>query len=276
MKVLDDYDKQKLFNFIKTKELFKNFDYSTIGELCTFNVDGNGKNIRGRVEILSTEPLKFRIMLQNDILNTFSISTSSQATVFHEFCHCLEIATTLKHYNFYTLHNRPQDNTWQLLFSTAIECWGEYFACFHSCKLRKETRVLTPKIKNLYLYKQLFSKNFNHDDSIKYVEELWDGIVNMIRTTVILAACYHSTGDIQYANELHLQNTHPKYNILDDYIKNIVQYFHQLYETYPQWVSKDKFIEIGYTLFSLIKYLDLNFSTNDLSDSFMLKYCPKQ
>lgn len=276
MKVLDDFDKQKLFNFIKTKELFKNFDYSTIGELCTFDVDGNGKNIRGRVEILSTEPLKFRIMLQNDILNTFSISTSSQATVFHEFCHCLEIATTLKHYNFCTLHNRPQDNTWQLLFSTAIECWGEYFAYFHSCKLQKETRVLTPKIKNLYLYKQLFSKNFNHDDSIKYVEELWDGIVNMIRTTVILAACYHSTGDIQYANELHLQNTHPKYNILDDYIKNIVQYFHQLYETYPQWVSKDKFIEIGYTLFSLIKYLDLNFSTNDLSDSFVLKYCPKQ
>lgn len=271
MKVLDDYDKQKIFNFIKTKELFKNFDYSTIGELCTFDVDGNGKNIRGRVEILSTNPLKFRIMLQNDILNTFSISTSSQATVFHEFCHCLEIATTLKYYNYYETYNRPQENTWQIVFSNAIECWSEYFAYFHSCKLREENRNLDEQIEKIHKYKTTIKANFKSGVEIKYNDSLWDTLITIMRKTVILSSCYNSTHNRKYAEKLYLQDVNYKKNMFTDYFADIMHYFNKLYSEYPYWVSEDKFIEIGRKLFSITKYIDLDFSTHDLLDNGILK-----
>lgn len=276
MRELYHFEKRIIIDFIKTYPLFQDFDFNAISKIYLFEIDKDNKNICGRVEYLSSSPLTFNVLLRPDIFMTFQKSNRSKSVVLHEFCHCYEIATTSKLFDFYEKYKRPQYDTWQVIFATAIECWGEYFAYYFSVKFHEESFNLDSQIKALHTYKKAIPTCYKHNEEVPYTEDLWDTLIALIRKTIILAACYNSTKEVKYAEQLHLSNSILQETLFDDYFSDITNYFAELYNTYPTWVSEDKYIEIGRKLFSVIRYIDLDFSTPDLLDSGVLKYVPNR
>lgn len=276
MRELYDFEKRIIIDFVKTHPLFQDFDFNTISKIYLFESDKDNKNVYGRVEPLSSNPLTFKVLLCSNILMTFQKSNRSKSVVLHEFCHCYEIVTTSNLFDFYEKYKRPQCDTRQIIFATAIECWGEYFAYYFSAKFHEESFNLNSQIKALYTYKKALSTCYKHNEEVPYTDDLWNTLIALIRKTVFLVACYNSTKEIKYAEQLHLFNSISQKTLFDDYFSDITNYFTELYNTYPIWVSEEKYIEIGRKLFSVIKCIDLDFSTPDLSDSGVLKYVPNR
>lgn len=274
MRELYNFEKRIIIDFVKTYPLFQDFDFNVISKIYLFETDKDNKNVCGRAEPISLNPLALKVLLRSDILKTFQNSSRSKSVILHEFCHCYEIATTSKLFDFYEKYKRPQYDTRQIIFSNAIECWGEYFAYYHSIRLYEESRNLNPQIKSLCTYKKALSTLYRHNEEVPYVDDLWDTLISLIRKTVILAAYYNSTKELKYAEQLHLSNSNSQETLFDEYFSDITNYFAELYNTYPTWVSEEKYIEIGRKLFSIIRYIDLDFSTPDLLDAGVFKYTP--
>lgn len=61
-----------------------------------------------------------------------------------------------------------------------------------------------------------------------------------------------------------------RYKKIYTYIKRILPWLYDFYAQYPSNISESKLLEYGKVLYSIIHQYKLNFSTEDLSDNFIL------
>ena len=99
-------------------------------------------------------------------------------------------------------------------------------------------------------------------------EVVYDAILEFISYTIKLSARYNQSSDNLFI--LSLESISIVYKEHYDYIFEIISYMDELYKNYPNWVSNEKFLEIGKTLFGIIHKYNIDYSTNDLSDNFIL------
>lgn len=199
----------------------------------------------------------------------------SKNVILHELYHCKEIAITSSFLNWEKLYfHQTTDTTKLLLMDIAYNQWSEYYAYFHSSKMNhrdiKLSKYLSCVNSSLEALHIILIENPNMND-IQIPYYFIDNITDFIHTCVMLAAHYNATYDDKYIKVLKYIQRSSTYGKYYSYLKDIICYMDDLYNTYPQWVSELSFMELGRKLLSFIKIHSLTFSTDDLSDNFLVK-----
>lgn len=222
--------------------------------------------------------LYYELLLQQNIIddllseNEDSIQIS-ESIIMHELFHCKEISITSSYIDYNKLYFKEQFvTTRELLFDTAVQQWGEYYAHYNSAPKYERNIKISNKFSSIeaalcILYEEL-SKSSNIID-IQLPDSFITSMIQFIHISIMFVAHYNSTKNKKYQKELEYIERSSLYQKYFKYLKELSCYMDALYMTYPKWVSEKAFMELGYKLFSFIEINGITYSTNDLSDNFI-------
>lgn len=266
------YYKSILIGFIKET----NFPFESI-DAITF--EPNMTNY-GYVETINNKDIKFKIHLDDSILPDLSLNPNSTETfmtksvVQHEIFHCMEIKYL---YDEHILHSpNPLDNnfeittTYNFLYDEAVKLWSEIYAVYNNRKINviHEVPDVRLDIQSVQLWLSKISENAlkRTDKKIKLpletlavLHEFWYHLVSMIAL------------HIESNDQILIDDYKNSNNIISSYFCFVYDYIKINIDAYPIWLNEENYIKFGKCLMSIISYYGLNFSTEDLSDHFVLE-----
>lgn len=222
----------------------------------------------------------FELILQQAVLNDLLSEDEnkikvSQNIILHELFHCKEMITTSLYVDFHKLYfHTPITTTRLLLLDTAVQQWSEYYAYYHSSKTYERDIIISDYISSANASLKVLHDKLIETHNMSEIQILYSFITNLIdfiHICIILIANYNATYNKKYKKEFDSIKRSGIYGTYYPYLKDLLHYMNDLLTSYPKWVSESAFIELGYKLFSFIHINKLTFTTNDLSDNFMLK-----
>lgn len=155
------------------------------------------------------------------------------------------------------------------MYEQAVNIWSEFFACYHNRKINEWHEC--PNVENdlKQLYKWISATKFyleKHEDAklsedmLCFLHNFWYHMVSMI------AIHMHNHENILIKD---YENTEHEY--VSHYFKYIYECFKLDLESYPAWLSEEGYIELGKALMKILEFIQITYSTKDLSDNFIFK-----
>lgn len=230
---------------------------------------------------IKDENIYFEIEITDELLPYISSIQNStekfkaKSVIQHELFHCIEIEYLYEH-NILSHPNPLDDNfeittTYNFLYDEAVKLWSEFYAVYNNRSINEwheipDVRINIIEINRWFLAtKELSQNKVNGEirmckDMIKSLHAFWYNMIYMI-------ALYIKSDDSI---------------LIEDYIKSdidfIKEYFEIIYKIlklnidfYPLWLSEENYIQLGKSLISIMRFYHLDFSTDDLSDNFVLQ-----
>lgn len=268
------YYKSILIRFIKET----NFPFESID---TITFKPNMTNY-GYVETVDNDKdIKFNIYVDDSILPDLSLNPNSTETfmaksvVQHEIFHCMEIKYL---YDEHILHSpNPLDNnfeittTYNFLYDEAVKLWSEIYAVYNNRKINvmHEVPDVRSDIQSVQLWLLKLAENtLKRSDkkiklpleALKVLHEFWYHLVSMIAL------------HIESNDQILIDDYKNSNDIISSYFDFVYSYIKINIDAYPIWLNEENYIKFGKCLMSIISYYGLKFSTEDLSDNFMLEF----
>lgn len=274
-----DYN-ENIVNIVRDYSLQIGFDFNLIQRIHIIAYEKVKEWYGKVVPIMYNNNLYFELLFCKNLINDllFNDNTKlqlSKSIIIHELFHCKEMYITSRNIDCNKLYfHEPIVTTKMLLFDTAIKQWSEYYAYYNSSKYGDRQINLSNYICEVNTsLKVMYNKLVQTQDvsDVQMPISFITDIIDFIHRCIMLIAYYNSTHDKKYKNELEYFKRSLLYKDYYPYLKDLSYTFNNLYRIYPNWLSELSFIELGYKLFSFIHINKLTFTTNDLSDNFMLK-----
>lgn len=255
-------------------------DISKINEVQIIPSNENLGFLGKTAPILKNDILFFDLIFTDEVINWIIDDKNKQynhaiEVIAHELYHCEEMLITSQYINYKKIYfYNGIDTTYDLILNFAKKQFSEYYAYYYSSNyFLLNTNCTFKKVINDSSI-ALYVLSDNAKDNLKVIlpESFFEKIESFIYTCVKYLAKYHFTNDEKY---LH---------IFDEYKDNQMYYLHykhylwlnsflkETFTLYPQKMSEDFLISYGKNLLSIFKLYSLDYSTDDLSDNFILKY----
>lgn len=173
-----------------------------------------------------------------------------RSIVLHELQHCKEISITNQKIHIESIEKTPFKNLKGYYLYWGYHQWSEYFAYYHSSSIYPATIKGIDKFPNILQDIEILKFNNPYDiiiidsDEISYPENL----ESFVRNAIILIA--HLKSNVTSDAKIKLQEFTSLSEDLKIYFEKIIQLFDNLYQNYPDNISKDRFSEIGRLLFT--------------------------
>lgn len=236
--------------------------YEWLGKVETINIDGN---------------LYFELLLHHEVVNELISQDADKISraysiIMHELYHCKEMHLTSQYINWQELFfQKTFSTTKSLIIHTAIQQWSEYYAYYNSAKIKERKIELLDNLSPVEAVLITSHDRLIRINDTQLIDSFITRLTDFIRLSIMFVAYYNSTHSLQYLKELEKIQRCNLYSKYYSYFFDLASYMDILYNTYPNWVSEDKFIELGHKLFSFMKINHLYFSSDDLSDGFEIK-----
>lgn len=226
----------------------------------------------------------FDIELSDEIIPYISFSQNSTETfkaksIFqHELFHCKEIKYIYENHIFYSTNPLDQEfeitSTYNFLFDEAVKLWSEFYAFYNNRSINwwhevPDVRIDIKEVEKWFLASYKIARDSENSeikickDMFKTIHSFWYNMVSMI------ALHMQSEEDI-----LIEDFNNSEIPFIKAYFQCVYDFLKVYNEFYPDWLSEEKYIKFGKVLMSIMKFYHLDFSTDDLSDNFILKYVP--
>ncbi len=254
-----------------------------IDSKCLHSVDIIPKKYYGTVKhFIRDNQIYFIIELAEDILIDIkpiqnSTETFMAKSVFqHEVYHCVEIKNL---YESKVLSNpNPLDDefemttTYNFLYDEAVKLWSEFYAVYHNRKINEMHEVPDARIDIKDIHKWLLASldyvKRSSDNQVKIHSNMFASLHQFWYNMISLIALHICSGeDILIQDYINSESI-----IIKEYFQHIYLYLETCLRFYPVWLSEENYIKFGKILMSIMKFYHLDFSTEDLSDNFILKY----
>jgi len=259
----------------KSYEDFKNISFNNIVKIHLTVMDNNIEWLGMIVPNTLNNELIFELYIQNTIIdNLFSSDEDkfifAKSVILHELYHIKEMITTNKIIEIMPIYNIQKDCTRSMLINLGYRQWTEYYAHYNSAKYYYLYTTLDDVIYQSEITLTLIKELLNKEKQIQLFQYMYENIAKFISTSIKFIAIYNASQNISYVESVKKYGQSNFYIHHYEYIHKIIPYMDNLYQTYPNWVSEEKFLEIGKTLFSIIHNYGITYSTFDLSDNFIL------
>ena len=227
------------------------------------------------IPAVSSGKLNFELYIKRNIVEFLYSKNIEQkmygkSIIFHELYHVKEFLITNNAIPLMPIYNIIRNSTHSLLLYLGYIQWTEYYAHYNSTKYYqpysddiKESIELVDDILTTIKH------GIDIYDEYQLAEGLFKGINIFISCTIILSARYNQAHNESYMILLQSIHNETAFDRQYKYIRKMILYMDNLYQTYPTWVSEEMFLEIGKTLFSIIHDYGITYSTPDLSDNFI-------
>lgn len=223
------------------------------------------------LDIVITDDILIYTKNVQDSTETFK----SKSVIQHELFHCIEIKYL---YESKVLSNScPLDDDfvittmYDFLYDESVKLWSEFYAVYNNRKINEwheipDIRVDIEEIHRWFLASRELALDKTTND-VKMCKDMFKSLHTFWYHLVSLVA-------------LHIQSGEDI--LIDDYLSSdipyIKTYFQVIYDYlkanntfYPTWLSEDNYIKLGKMLMAITRFYGLDFSTEDLSDNFVLK-----
>lgn len=215
----------------------------------------------GRVDIASITPLTFNIFIsRNIIFYLFNEKEDKRslalAVIYHELIHCkaihkISIANIDLVEFFDTL--KGINNQRDLYMDIGYYQWQEYYAHFYSSKVYPSsiTDLSIINCENIYSTLKRFSIEDMFCERPTCVSTYNEFVYPFVEKLIILLANKNSINSESHIKELHQYELIS--NEFNDYIVKVNAVLIKYFITYPTWISKQKFYELGKVLLDVPK-----------------------
>lgn len=258
----------------KSLEDFKNVPIDAIIRIHITILNKRNDWLGKIVPILYEGKLAFEIFIHQSVIDDLQSDENdkigyARAVILHELYHLKEMSMTNNIIDVTLVHNIKRDCTFNLLNSLGYLEWGEYYAHFNSTKHYKGHNNMSDSIYQSEISLSVLSSKLDEENDVMMPEFMYDNIHSFISKSVIFAARYNCSQDESYIKNLRRYKNSNLYKAHYNYISDLIVYMDSLYQTYPNWISKSIFLDIGRRLFSIIHYYNITFSSDNLLDSFV-------
>lgn len=266
---------QSILNDAQSQDDFLDYPLTVISKIHITIIDRVGDWEAKITPIVLHGKLNFELYIKSNIveyLNSKDIEQNKygKSIIFHELYHVKEFLITNHAIPLMPIYDIIRNSTHSMLLYLGYIQWTEYYAHFNSTKYYQPTSDDIRESAEL-IAEILSTIKMGIDTYAEYQlpEGLFKGINLFISQTVILSARYNQTHDKSYMIQPQSIKSATDFKKQYNYINQIILYMDNLYQTYPAWISEEKFLEIGKTLFSIIHEYGITYSTPDLSDNFI-------
>lgn len=151
---------------------------------------------------------------------------------------------------------------------------SEYYAYYYSSSIYSEDTDYSSKqdINDSSISLYALHKKAKEDNEVYVPEEFMKKIKSFIYRCVKHIARYHYTNDIRHLQVFDKYKDDELYRFHYDYFIHLNPILKEMFSQYPQQMSDNFLLSFGKKLLSIFNYYSLDFSTNDLSDTFYFKY----
>lgn len=258
----------------KSYDDFKDITFDNIAKIHLTIMDNNIEWLGMTIPNISNNNLVFELYVQDTIIDDlFSKDEDkcmfSKSVILHELYHIKELVKTNNIIDIMPIYNIKKDCTRSMLINLGYKQWTEYYAHFNSAKYYCSNTTLSDVIYQSEITLSLIKQTIVDESQVQLFEFMYNNIAEFIATSIKFIAIYNESQDISYLKSLKKYEQNDLYINHYNYIHKIIPYMDELYHTYPTWVSEEKFLEIGKTLFSIIHEYGITYSTPDLSDNFI-------
>ena len=265
----------------------------TIGELKNIaqtNCDFNNLSFKdiNKIEIVRPNPdfcgkvdpfyinnsLLFDFLFDQDVINNLQstdikIKNKAISIVMHELYHYKEITITANNINYHGLiFDNNYSKTYTMVLSLGYKQWSEYYAYYNSAKYYQRNIIFDNVIRQSWATLQSIHDMLCKNNVIQMPFQLYLNIKNFISNAVMFAAQYSYCLNSEYLESIQRYQNDVYYSKHYEYIIALIEYMSNLYNSYPNWVSESKFIQIGKYLLNILQCYNITYLTNDLSDNF--------
>ncbi len=258
----------------KTYEDFKDTPLEKILKIHITVIDNNVVWLGKIIPSSSNNEIIFELFLQNSVIDDL-ISNDSSKTLFaksiilHELYHLKEITFTNKFLNIMPIYNVIRDCTRSMLVYLGYTQWSEYYSHYNSAKYYYSLPDLSDCIRQSEISLTVLKQVLDNEPQEQLPEFMYNNIKSFIEKTIKFVAIYNQSKDDSFLELIKRYEYEklflPHYN----FILKMIPYMDTLYQTYPDWISEEKFLMIGKELFSIINDYNITYSTSDLSDNFI-------
>ncbi len=258
----------------------KEFDFKDISFECIqkIMIVPPNSDFRGKiVPYYIMGKLVFDILLDKNIETNLSSDdvnnkNESLTIIFHEIYHYKEALITSKNIDYHKLmFDDNYSDTYTMVLCIGYKQWAEYYAYFNSAKYQIRNILFDTFIQKSWVSLQAMHNILLNTETIQMPFSFYESIKQFISNAIIFTAQYNYLPDHQYLTPLYKYKNNKDYSKHYEYIMELIPYMDNLYNSYPNWVSESKFVEIGKYLLNILHRFNIEFSTKDLSDNFIYK-----
>lgn len=223
----------------------------------------------------------FNIEISDDVLIYIKyIQDSTEAfkakSVFqHELFHCVEIKYLYENKKLkspYPLEDNFEiTTTYNFLYDESVKLWSEFYAFYNNRSINWWHEVPDIRIDIKEIHKWLLATRevaMNKKSSeVKMCADMFNSLHEFWYNMISLSALHMQSGENILIND-YLKAEIPYIQI---YFQTIYDYLKTNITFYPMWLSEENYIKLGRMLMLITRFYGLDFSTEDLSDNFVLK-----
>lgn len=263
---------EELKNIAQTNCDFNNLSFKDINKI---EIVIPNSDFCGKVDpFYINNSLLFDFMFDQDVINNLqapNIRTRDKATsiVMHELYHYKEITITANNTNYHNLiFDNNYSNTYTMVLSLGYKQWSEYYAYYNSSKYYQRNIIFDNVIRQSCATLQSMHNILYKNDIVQMPFQLYLNVKNFICNAIMFVAQYNYCLNSEYLKLIQKYQNDIYYSKHYEYIITLIEYMSNLYDSYPNWVSESKFIQIGKFLLNIFQRYNITYSTNDLSDNF--------
>ncbi len=258
----------------KTYKDFNDILFDNIVKIHLTVMDDNIEWLGMVVPNVSNNNLVFELYIQETIVDDLVSKdkdkiTFSKSIILHELYHIKEITITNNIIDIMPIYDIKKDCTRSVLINLGYKQWTEYYAHYNSAKYYCSNTNLSEAINKSEITLSLMKQIISNESQVQLFEFMYNNLNEFISKVVKFGAIYNMSQNNSYLESIKRYKYSSLYSHHYNYIHKIIPYMDSLYQTYPAWISEEKFLEIGKQLFSIIHKYNITYSTPDLSDNFI-------
>ncbi len=258
----------------------KEFDFKDISfeRIQKIMIVPPNSNFRGKIiPHYITGKLIFDLLLDKNATTNLSSNdinsrNESLAIIFHELYHYKEALITSKNIDYHKLiFDDNYSDTYTMVLSIGYKQWTEYYAYYNSAKYQIRNILFDNCVLQSWTSLQAMHNMLLDTETIQMPFSFYENIKHFISNAIMFTAQYNYLANSQYLTSICKYKNNKDYSKHYEYIIELIPYLRNLYNSYPNWISEAKFIEIGKYLLNILHRFNIEFSTKDLSDNFVYK-----
>lgn len=258
----------------KTYEDFKDVSLENINKIHITVKDDNIEWLGKIIPSNSNNNIDFELFLQSSVIDDLLSSDKSESSfaksiILHELYHLKEITFTNKFLNIMPIYDIIKDCTRSMLIYLGYTQWSEYYSHYNSSKYYYSLPELSDCINQSEISLTVLKQTLDKESPAQLPEFMYNNIKSFIAKAIKFVAIYNQSKDDSFLKSIKKYESEKLYLPHYNFILKMITYMNELYQTYPNWISEEKFLMIGKELFSIIHDYNMTYSTSDLSDNFI-------
>lgn len=255
-------------------------DISRINEIHIIPINQMVGKLGSVKPITINNTLHFDISFADNILywsedKSHSKYKYANSVIVHEFYHCKEMLITSQYIDYKKIFFYDEcATTYDYVLELARTLFSEYYAYYYSSNIYSEdiNYNLKQVIHDSSIALSALHNKAKEDNEVYVPEEFMEKIKSFIYRCVKHIAQYHYTNDIHHLQVFDNCKDNELYRFHYDYFIHLNPILREMFSQYPQQMSDNFLLSFGKKLLSIFNYYSLDFSTNDLSDTFYFKF----